>query len=298
MNDPLTVTGALNANEGLTVTGAGVTIGGSDVDQSLTVNGTIRATQLVTASNGLTVTGAGVTIGTAPAGTTAPTNGQLTVYGAVTATGLVTAKDGLTVTGVTGLTVDAISSKTPGTSLALSGNGDGGVRVNDPLTVTGALNANKGLTVTGGTTSVAALNASDTITANGGLTIPNNATLTINGAIACGGWLPMTITSGWSVERPVESFKDPFGIVHLRGVLKRSVYQVDMPCEIAELASGHESSRIMELAIFGSIYDHGMVSVDRRNITLVTCGETETRDENRRAYQAYLVHLDGLSFST
>ncbi len=88
VNDPLTVTGALNANMGLTVTGAGATIG--------------------------TV-----------AGPTVAANQQLTVYGAVTATGLVTASNGLTVTGTTGLTVDAISSKTTNTVLAVSGDGCG-----------------------------------------------------------------------------------------------------------------------------------------------------------------------------
>ncbi|HLM74650.1 MAG TPA: LamG domain-containing protein [Polyangiaceae bacterium] len=79
------------------------------------------------------------------------------------------------------LAVDAIASKTADGDLSLRGSGNGSVRVDDMLTVTGALNANGQLTVTG------ALNASGPLTVTGPIAVDAIASRTAGGNLTLSG---------------------------------------------------------------------------------------------------------------
>ena len=217
----VTIAGNVDATNGLDVTGANLTVGGTGV--VATTAGALTTSGLITAGNGLTVTtGAtslGGTLGVTGATTLSSTlgvTGATTLSSTLGVNGLATLSAGLTLTGATNINNNATTNTTnigtgTTTGAIAIGGGSNTLSINTSswdissggaasgftnLTTTGLITAGNGLTVTTGATSLGGtLTVTGTTTLNGGANINNNAstnttnigTGTTTGAIAIGG---------------------------------------------------------------------------------------------------------------
>ncbi|HRI62594.1 MAG TPA: hypothetical protein PK156_00105 [Polyangium sp.] len=217
----------------LTVTDTEMTLGAA-IDgglRTLTVHGSIQANRGITIPNGQSLAVGKIAL---PTGSTTFTlsAGSVVIEAAISANGLTLTSGNLTVSNGNATIEGSLSAKgitLPSGNLAVS---------NGTVTVEGTLSA-KGVTLpsgnlvvstgsaTIGTTNSHTLTVAGKINAQGGIDVPSGQTLRVSepivGHLSQDEWTVATLASGWTHvnnERPAGYFKDPFGIVHLRGMAK------------------------------------------------------------------------------
>jgi hypothetical protein len=240
---------AVGTDQSLTLAGkgkGGVSIGSSGTPQPLTVTGALSANKGVTiAQAATTVSGLDVTFGTrVTAGNNHPAGRPLYVSGVSNAAGA----ELRSADGTAGISIGSDTIQAVGTdqTLKLAGKGTGGVEIQTLLTAT------KGLTVTGAgvTIGVAAATGvtagSQNLTVNGSLTVTGTGT-----SIKVEDWKILTLSPGWLMSgATVKYFKDPCGIVHMRGIaVSASGNTWDT---VAILPSGYRPSAFTQLSGIGN----------------------------------------------
>lgn len=177
----LSVAVAVEANAGLQVTGAPVSVGTPESKQSLRVHGTAAVSDVLTAENGFTVSSGTVFLDT-----------SATIAGHLAIAGQLIAHTSLTLTGPIAAAGGPVTIGTAETNLPMT--------VHHSLTVNRETALNKGLAVTGGGVSIGdsttpqaltvsgASNLQGGATILGGLSVPSGA-VTFGGAIDANGGL-------------------------------------------------------------------------------------------------------------